>query len=281
MLRLILLSLAFLPTLALAQLPSYTLVDLGPDSDPNGLGPRLADCLVTSEGTLNGNAVYQCRSWDYELATTMEFMMAWVGYEQLPAQNQAPELSRTPVENFQSCCGPPPPNQGLNALPMPAGESSFGAEATSLSDGAQYIVGHATHVVPGSTGGTTELRQAIEWDNLTPYVLPALAGSETTFDAAAYAASSSGEVVGESQMYLSAGGYALRATEWIDHSPHELQYMLSPAVNMVFTTARWIDCAGSIVAQGWPAAYGSFPPLTTTYPHNYLLERNGASRNCQ
>lgn len=281
MLRLILLSLALLPTLALAQLPSYTLVDLGPDDDPNGLGPRGADCLVTPAGTDNGNPLYQCRSWDLESVSTLDSISAWVGYEQLPAENQAPELYRRPVESFLSCCGIPPPNQGLNTLSMPAGESSYGAEATSLSEGAQYVVGHGTHLVPSSSGGSAELRQAIVWDNLTPYVLPALAGNETTFDSAAYAVSSSGEVVGESQMYLNVGGYALRATEWIDHSPHELQYMLSPAVNMVFTTARWIDCAGNIIVQGWPASYGSFQPGNTIYPHNYLLERNGASRNCQ
>jgi len=274
MLRFMLLSLALLSPLALAQLPTYTLVDLGPDSDPNGLGPRSADCLGTAAGTVNGNALYQCRSWSFETATSSENTIAWVGYEQSAAQ-------KSPVENFSSCCGMPPPNEGLNILALPAGESSYGAEAISLSAGAQYVVGYSTHAVPSSSGGSEQVRQAIVWDNLTPSVLPALAGNETTFDSAAYSASASGEVVGESQMYLNVGGYALRATEWIDHSPHELQYMLSPPINMVFTTARWIDCQGNIIAQGWPASYGSFQPPNTNYPHNYLLQRIGASRTCQ
>jgi len=152
---------------------------------------------------------------------------------------------------------------------MPSGES-YGAEATSLSAGADYIVGHATH--------DAMIRQAIVWDHLTPYVLPALAGNELSFDSAAYSASSSGEVVGESQMHLNVGVYALRATVWIDRAPHELQYMLSPAVNVVLDTARWINCAGDIIAQGWPTSYGSFPPGSSAYPHNYLLVRQGSAR---
>jgi len=278
MLRLALLALALLPALALAQLPSYTLIDFGPDDDPNGPGPRSADCLATPDGTDGGgNPLYQCRSWDFETAVSTEFTNIWVGYAQLPPGSlQTPDLSRTPVENLDSCCGLPPPNEGLEVLPMPPGES-YGAEATSLSEGGGYIVGHATHLVTSSAGNAV-LRRAIVWANLTPYALPALAGNDIAFDSAAYAASPSGEVVGESQMYLNVGGYALRATIWINRAPHELQYMLSPAGNVVLTTARWIDCAGNIVAQGWPTSLGSFPPLSTSYPHDYLLVRQGSSR---
>lgn len=277
MLRPALLSLALLPTLALAQLPSYTLIDLGSDSDPNGPGPRSADCLTTPTGAeFAGNPTYQCRSSSINSIFTTQYLNAWVGYAQMPTpDSQSAALYRRPVEYLEICCGQPPPNEGLTELPMPAGES-YGAEATSLSPEADYIVGHATHLL--TTGSGTVIRQAIEWDQLTPYVLPALAGNELSFDSAAYAANSSGEVVGESQMYLNVGGYALRATVWINRAPHELQYMLSPAVNVVLDTARWINCAGDIVAQGWPTSYGSFPPGISAYPHNYLLVRQGSPR---
>lgn len=282
MLRLVSVLLLLLPTFALAQLPTYTLIDLGPADDPNGLAPPSADCLGTPAGNDGaGNPVYQCRSWAVSSNGSSLYTNSWVGYAQLPAQNSQPlALYRRPVEYLQTCCGEPPPNEGLNALPMPPGESE-GAEATSLSVGADYIVGHSTHLFTTSSGGSALVRRAAVWDHLTPYNLPALAGNDSSFDSAAYAVSSSGEVVGESTIPLNAGGYATRATIWLNRMAYELQYMLSPRVSVILTTARWIDCEGNIVAQGWPASYGSTPPETTTYPHDYLLVRQGSPRsNC-
>ena len=251
--------------LALAQVPIYTLVDLGSADAPNGTAWPDADCVGTAAGTdAQGHPLYSCQSWDSpRRGGANAYLDVAVGYALL-APNQP-----QPFESYASCCSEPPPYAGLNALPLPPALQGFAAEAISLSEGGEYVVGYAEH---------QGVRNALLWDAEIPYELPALSGNGIQYDSDAYSVNESGEVVGESLIPLTAGGSALRATVWIAHAPHELQYMLSPYVPVILTTARWIDCAGNIGAQGEPI--GADPPyLDSNYPHNYLLIRQGAARS--
>jgi hypothetical protein len=211
--------------------------------------------------------LYTCHSWESPQSRSggsLMYVNVTVGYALLPANQPQP------VEDYESCCLEPPPYEGLHALPLPSALQTFAAEAFSVSEGGQYVVGNAVH---------RGVRSAIIWEDEVPYELPALYGSGVQYDSAAYSVNEWREAVGESLIPLTAGGSALRATVWIAHAAHELQYMLSPYVPVLLTTARWIDCAGNIGAQGWPLSEGPFP-FSTTYPHNYLLVRQGAARNC-
>ncbi len=270
-----------IPVLALAQGPTFTLLDLGPADDPNGTGWPDAECLATDAGTDSaGHALLTCRSWEYDRNGTLEYLHAWVGYAQLPVSgSQRPELNRQPVEYYDTCCGKPPPYQGLKRLSLPAGVASAG-EAISLSQGAEYVVGYSSRSGTTASGGSDLTRRAILWTNEQPRQLPALAGSNSRFDSAAYAVNGWGEAVGESETAVNGSGYAERATLWIGESPHELQYLLAAgSASVILTTARWIDCAGNIGAQGFPSALSPYPG-SSDYPHNYLLMRQGAARSC-
>lgn len=261
-----------IPGFALAQVPTYTLVDLGAVNVPNNTNWPDADCNPSNAGTdSQGHPVYLCNSWDSDASGTLMFVHVSVGYA-LVAANQP-----QPVEFFDSCCDDPDPRDGLNALPLPAALQSFPAEAISISEGGQYAVGYATHT---DQTGHGSIRSAILWNNEAAAELPALSGSGIQYDSAAYSANEWGEVVGESLIPLSAGGSAERATLWIGNSAHELQYMLSPYVPVILTTARLIDCSGNIGAQGWPISIGAHP-YSSNYPHTYLLLRQGAAHRCQ
>ena len=250
--------------LALAQVPTYTLVDLGSADAPNGTAWPAADCIGSAAGTdAEGHPVYICHSWTLPTrGGANQSLQVLVGYALLaPNQPQA-------VEDYESCCVPPL-YEGLNALPLPPALQTFASEAISVSEEGQNVVGHALH---------QGVRSAILWENEVPNELPALYGNGIQYDSAPYSVNESGEAVGESLIPLTVGGSALRATVWIAHAPHELQYMLSPYVPVILTTARWIDCAGNIGAQGEPI--GAPPPyLDSNYPHNYLLIRQGAVRS--
>lgn len=265
--RLVSLLLLVVPGLALAQVPTYTLVDLGSANAPNGTGWPDADCIGSAAGTdAAGHPVYMCHSWDSPQSQgSLQFINVTVGYAVLPG----PANQLQPVEDYDSCC-PGPSYEGLNALPLPSALQTFAAEAISVSEGGQYVVGYAVHQGLGN---------AIIWEDEVPYELPALSGSGVQYNSAAYSVNQWREAVGDSQIPLTGGGSALRATVWIAHAAHELQYMLSPYVPVILTTARWIDCAGNIGAQGWPISVGP-NPLSSNYPHNYLLIRQGAARNC-
>jgi len=280
MLRLAAIAVMF-PVLALAQGPTFTLIDLGPADDPNGTGWPDAECLETDAGTDSAHhPLITCRSWEYDSSGTLEYTQAWVGYAQLPlsAGSQRPELHRQPVEYYDICCGKPPPNAGLRTLKLPAGSSA--GEAISLSQGAQYVVGYSSHSGMTASGENSLIRHAILWTNEQPRQLPALAGGDSRLDSAAYAVNAWGEAVGESEVALATGGYAERATLWIAATAHELQYMLpAGGASVILTTARWIDCAGNIGAQGYPSALSPFPG-SSDYPHNYLLMRQGTPRVC-
>ena len=259
------------PGLALAQVPTYTLVDLGAANAPNGTGWPGADCNTSAAGTdSQGHPLYSCSGWDWNSSGTLMYISVGVGYALLAANQPQP------FESYNSCCSGPPPQEGFNVLPLPAALQMFPAEAISIAEGGQYAVGYATHT---DQNGGGMIRSAILWNNEAATELPALSGSGIQYDSAAYSANEWGEVVGESLISLDAGGSAERATLWIDNSAHELQYRLSPYVAVILTTARWIDCAGNIGAQGWPIAIGP-EPYSTNYPHNYLLLRQGAARNC-
>lgn len=263
--------LSLIPGLALAQVPTYTLVDLGAANVPNGTGWPDAGCHASAAGTdSQGHPLYFCNTWEWEALGTQQSIRASVGYS-LVSANQP-----QPMENYINCCGSaPPPYYGLNVLPLPAALQTFPAEAISISEGGQYAVGYATH--PDQYGDP--VRSAIVWNYEVASELPALSGAGIQYDSAAFSANEAGEVVGESLIPLTAGGAAERATLWIAGSAHELQYMLAPYVPVILTTAKWIDCAGNIGAQGWPIGQGPVP-FSTNYPHNYLLLRQGAARNC-
>jgi hypothetical protein len=256
------------PGLVLAQVPTYTLVDLGSADVPNGTAWPDADCIGSAAGTdAEGHPVYICHGWSAPTSgQSFDSLSVAVGYALSPAPANQPQ----PVENYESCCGGPPSYEGLNTLPLPSALQTFAAEAISVSEGGDYVVGYAMH---------QGARNAIIWEAEVPYVLPALYGSGSQYDSAAYSVNESREAVGESLKPLTAGGSALRATVWIAHAAHELQYMLSPYAAVILTTARWIDCSGNIGAQGWPLSVGP-NPLSSNYPHNYLLVRQGAARNC-
>ena len=264
-LRLLGLLILVLPGLCLAQTPTYTLVDLGSASVPNGTGWPGADCLGNAAGTdAQGHPLILCNNWDFSESGTLMSLSVAVGYAVLPGNRPQP------VEDYESCCGQGPSYEGLNALPLPSALQTFAAEAISVSEGGQYVVGYALH---------QGVRNAILWEDEVPYALPALYGAGIQYDSAAYSVNEWREAAGESLIPLTAGGSALRATVWIAHAAHELQYMLSPYVPVILTTARWIDCAGNIGAQGWPLSLAPHP-LSSSYPHNYLLVRQGAVRNC-
>ena len=275
-------ALLLLPSLAVAAVPNYTLIDLGPANDPNGTNWPDPECQEIAAGKDSAqHPVYTCREWDFEATSSLESYHVWAGYAQLTVTDPShpAETYRRPVEFYQDCCGQPPPYAGLKTLAMPHSESTSAGEALSISQGGEYAVGYAAYYRSNTSGGFSLVRHAVAWDHEVPVQLPALAGTGAQYDSAAYSANQWGEFVGQSEIRLSAGGYASRATVWIAHVPHELQYMLSPAVPVILSLAGWIDCAGNIGALGWPMDIG-LHPLSTNYPHAYLLLRNGTARQC-
>lgn len=270
------------PVLAAAALPTYTLIDLGPANDPNGTVWPDAECQKIAAGKDgSGHPLYSCREWDWSASATLDSYYIWGGYAQLAVSDptRPVEVFRRPVEYFESCCGKPPPFEGLMTLLMPKSESTAAGAALSISQGGEYTVGYAAYYRGNSSGRAGLVRHAVAWDREVPASLPALAGTGAQFDSAAYAANEWGEFVGESEIRLSGAGYASRATIWIARVPHELQYMLAPYVPLVLVQAGWIDCAGNVGALGWPLDIG-LHPYSTNYPHAYLLKRNGAARQC-
>ena len=117
--RLVGLLLLLVPGFALAQVPTYTLVDLGSANVPNGTGWPDADCIGHAAGTdAQGHPVYICHSWTAETILSLSSLAVDVGYALLPA----PANQTQPVENYVACCGaPPPPYEGLKAFAAPIG----------------------------------------------------------------------------------------------------------------------------------------------------------------
>lgn len=251
-----------------AALPSYTVIDLGPDAIPATTSFGQGGCEMSTPpfGPATGRGLYSCHSLDVESSDTLENTMVWVGYQSGSSSN-----TDTPLIYASGCCGQygspafgptwPPVNGNGNPTPLPLPSGATGARALSLDSAAADAVGYAEL----SNGG----ERAVEWDAAGVALLPDVSGSAGN-DSTAYAANACGQIVGESgQQFLTPGWGAPLATIWINGTPHELQQLLAQgAPSLSLTSARWINDSGEIGAIGFAAGMDA---SSTLNEHEYVL----------
>lgn len=130
-----------------------------------------------------------------------------------------------------------------------------------------HVVGSSDSAYSGPKGNA--LVHAVLW-NGTPTDLGTIQGSPN-YTSMAESINDFDEVVGSSEVSLSAGGTTSRAFVWISGKMYNLTFFTNNQ-NYLLTNATAIDCQGQIAAVG----YLSNDPTQTQ--HSFLLTRIGLSR---
>lgn len=130
-----------------------------------------------------------------------------------------------------------------------------------------HVVGSSDSAFSGPRGNS--LVHAVLW-NGTPTDLGTIQGSPN-FTSMAEAINDSEEIVGSSEVSLTAGGTSTRAFVWVSGKMYNLTFYTNNQ-NFVLTNATAIDCQGQIAAIGYLA---NDP---TQAQHSFVLNRVGPAR---